>query len=329
MPPESAEHEATIMAWPCRTALWGDLMPRGKAEYAAVANAISEFEPVVMVASTTADAAQARSMLSGRVEIVEIPLDDSWMRDNGPIFCLDDQNRRAGVHFRFNAWGAKFTGWDRDEEAGDVLAGRYGDIVYRAPLVLEGGSVIIDSAGRLVTTEQCLLNPNRNPDLTKTEIRSALQDYLGAAEVVWLGQGLVEDRDTDGHVDLIAAFTDSGSLLLQSRPAGDPNHERMTENRMRAKRAGFDVIDLTPLARAEVGGQPVTHSYLNFYLCNRAAIVPLAGGANRDVDDEALDVLRHAFPAREVIGTAGFTLAFGGGGPHCITQQVPARTGRP
>jgi len=153
MPPESAEHEATIVAWPCRAELWDDLMPAAKAEYAGVANAIAEFEPVIMVTSASGGATEARAALSGRVDIVEIPLDDSWVRDNGPVFCTDSQGRRAGVHFRFNAWGGKYPGWDRDEQAGGVLAERYGDSVYRAPLVLEGGSVIIDSEGRLVTTE--------------------------------------------------------------------------------------------------------------------------------------------------------------------------------
>jgi agmatine deiminase len=328
MPPESAEHDLTIMAWPCRKELWDDLMPAAKAEYAGVANTIAEFERVVMM-TPPADVADARKALSGRVDVVEIPLDDSWTRDSGPIFCLDQQGRRAGVHFGFNAWGGKYSRWDRDERSGQDVAERYGDAVYRAPLVLEGGSIIIDSLGRLVTTEQCLLHPNRNPTLSRSDIQSALKDYLGATEVIWLGRGLVEDRDTDGHVDLIAAFTDSGSLLLQTRPPADPNHEHMAENHQRARQAGYDVIDFGPLSRAQLGGQTVVHSYLNLYLCNRAAIVPLAGGASRGTDEEAIDLLREALPGREVVGVAGLTLAFGGGGPHCITQQIPTRVDKP
>jgi agmatine deiminase len=325
MPAESAEHEATIMAWPCRTELWDEFMPAAKAEYAGVANAIAEFEPVIMVTSSPGDAIEARAALGGRVEMVELPLDDSWMRDNGPIFCVDSEGRRAGVHFRFNAWGAKYSGWECDEQAGGLLAERYGDKVYDAPAVLEGGSVIIDPAGRVVTTEQCLLHPNRNPGLSKVDIQSVLVDYLGASEVVWLGRGLLEDRDTDGHVDLIAAFTDSGSLLLQACPAADLNHEPMAQNRQTAIDAGFDVIGFAPLARAQMANQTIVHSYLNFYLCNHAAIVPLAGPPSRDTDEEALDLLCQAFPDRQVIGVPGLTLAFGGGGPHCITQQIPAR----
>jgi agmatine deiminase len=264
----------------------------------------------------------------GPVCIGEVPLDDSWIRDNGPIFCLDRGGRRAGVHFRFNAWGRKFGRWDRDEDAGAILAIRYGDEFYQAPLVLEGGSVVVDGKGRLVTTEQCLLHPNRNPDLGRHDIESALRDYLGAREVVWLGRGLNEDRDTDGHVDLIALFNDAGSLLLQARPPGDPDHEAMAENRERALKAGLDVIDFPPLAHGQVGGQTVVHSYLNLYLCNGAAIVPLAGAASRATDEEALDLLSTLLPGRQIVGTPGLTISFGGGGPHCITQQVPARVAR-
>ena len=200
---------------------------------------------------------------------------------------------------------------------------------YQAPLVLEGGSVVVDGAGRLVTTEQCLLHPNRNPDLSKGDIANALRHYLGVREVVWLGRGLREDRDTDGHIDLIALFNDAGSLLLQARPAGDPDHEAMAENRERAIAAGLDVIEFSPLAYGEVDGRPIVHSYLNLYLCKGAAIVPLAGAASPATDDEALDLLAKLLPGRQIVGTPGLTLAFGGGGPHCITQQVPARAEQP
>jgi agmatine deiminase len=328
MPPETAQHERTLMAWPCRRELWGGELTAAKAEYAAVANALSDFEPVTMVASSPEDINEARSALSRVIEVIEIRLDDSWMRDHGPIFCLGTGGRRAGVHFRFNAWGEKFERWDRDEDAGAVLAVRYGDESYQAPFVLEGGSVIIDGKGRLVTTEQCLLHPNRNPDLGREDLESGLHDYLGAREVVWLGRGLHEDRDTDGHVDLIALFNDAGSLLLQARPPRDPDHEAMAENRERAVKAGLDVIDFPPLAHGQVGGETIVLSYLNLYLCNGAAIVPLAGAASPATDEEALDLLSKFLPGRQIVGTPGLTIAFGGGGPHCITQQLPARVAR-
>jgi agmatine deiminase len=326
MPPETTGHERTLMAWPCRKELWGRELLTAKAQYAAVANALSEFEPVTMVASGLSDLDEARSALAGAVEVIDVPLDDSWMRDSGPIFCLDNRGRRAGVHFRFNAWGRKFSTWGRDESAGATLAARYGDLFYQAPLVLEGGSVVAGPTGRLVTTEQCLLHPNRNPQLARADIENALRQYLGAGEVVWLGRGLREDRDTDGHVDLIALFNDAGSLVLQARPPDDPDHEAMADNRERATRSGLDVIDFPPLAHGQVGGQTVVHSYLNLYLCNGAAIVPLAGAASPDTDEEALDLLSKVLPDRQIIGVPGLTIAFGGGGPHCITQQIPVRT---
>jgi agmatine deiminase len=328
MPPEKARHERTLMAWPCRRELWGDQLHAAKAEYAAVANTIAAFEPVTMVAASPQDAAEARAVLAGPIDIVQMPLNDSWMRDNGPIFCLDEGARRAGVHFGFNAWGGKFEPWDLDEAAGGRLAGEYGDVTYEAPFVLEGGSVIVDAAGRAVTTEQCLLQPNRNPGLTREDMSNALRSYLGVTDVVWLGLGLHEDRDTDGHVDLIAVFDDAGALLLQSRPPGDPDCEAMEDNRERATGAGLEVVGFEPLAHGEVAGQIVVHSYLNLYLCNGAAVVPLAVAASPDTDAEALDLLAKAFPHREIVGVPALTIAYGGGGPHCITQQVPDRNAK-
>ena len=326
MPPETAVQERMLMAWPCRRELWGTELAAGQRDYAEVANAIAAFEPVTMVVPDGTAAAEARAMLTGPVELIELPLDDSWMRDNGPIFTLDAAGRRAGVHFRFNAWGEKFVGWDRDEAAGGALADMYGDVTFEAPIVLEGGSFLVDGRRRLITTEQCLLAPNRNPELDRSAIEDAMRAYLGVTDVVWLGLGLVDDRDTDGHIDCIATFTDEGELLLQSRPAGDPDHESMAENRERALAAGLEVIDFPPLAFGEVAGVRVPNAYLNLTLCNGAAIVPVAGGAATESDEEALERIADAFPGREVIGVPGLLIAYGGGGPHCITQQVPLRT---
>jgi agmatine deiminase len=324
MPPEWARHERTLMAWPCRRELWGGELQAAKAESAGVANAVAAFEPVTMVVGSAEDAAEARASTSAAVEILELPIDDSWLRDSGPIFVVDDParpTRRAGVHFGFNAWGEKFPGFDRDAAVGGLLAERLGDVVT-APLVLEGGSIVVDGAGTLLTTEQCLLHPNRNPGLTREEIERHLRDYLGVQRVVWLGQGLVEDRDTDGHVDLIAAFVEPGRVLLQSAAPGTPNHGNMAENRERALAAGLEVIDFEPLAYTSVAGEDVVASYMNFYMGDRFVIVPVAG--EPELDDAALDRLREVFAGKEVVGVPGVVHAFGGGGPHCITQQVPA-----
>jgi agmatine deiminase len=326
MPPEWAAHEATLMAWPARRELWNAQLAAAKAEYAGVANAIAAFEPVVMVAGSPRDAAEARAALTAGVEVVELPIDDSWLRDSGPLFVVDDTarpRRRVGVHFGFNAWGEKFAGYARDAAVGGLLAARYG-AVATAPLILEGGSVHVDGTGLLVTTEQCLLHPSRNPTLSREAIETRLRASLGVDRVVWLGQGLVEDRDTDGHVDLIATFVAANRLLLQVAPPGTPNHDNMVVNGERARAADIDVIDFAPLSYGHVvDDQDVVVSYLNLYLSDRFAIVPV-GGRDAALDAQALAEIAAALPAQEVVGVPGVILAYGGGGPHCITQQVPA-----
>jgi agmatine deiminase len=322
MPAEWAPHERTLMAWPCRAELWGDLLDQARRDHAAVASAVAAFEPVTMVANPGEQAAQARAACAGEVEVLELAIDDSWLRDSGPAFTLGAGGARIGVHFRFNAWGEKFSPWDADEAAGGFLAARYGDAVERAPFVLEGGSIGVDGEGTLITTEECLLHPTRNPSMTRAEIEAGLIEHLGLERVVWLGKGLVEDRDTDGHVDLIAAFTAPGEVLLQSGPPGTEDEERMEDNRERLEAAGLAVRRLDVLPFVEVAGESVAVSHMNFYLANGAVIVPVTG---RETDAEALRVIGDAYPGREVVGVPGAVLAYGGGGPHCITQQVPAR----
>jgi agmatine deiminase len=320
MPAEWAPHERTLMAWPRRRELWDAALEDARQAHAAVADAIAAFEPVTMVADPE-DAADARARCPARVEIVELPLDDSWMRDSGPVYVTGDGADRVAVHFGFNAWGGKFAPWDRDAEVGRLIAERLGDEVVEAPFVLEGGSITVDGEGTLVTTEQCLLNPNRNPELGRAEIEQGLRDHLGVEVVVWLGAGLAEDLDTDGHVDLVCAFTAPGEVLLQSAPPGSPDHEPMEDNRRRLEAAGLTVRRLDPLPEVEVEGLRIAVSHMNFYVCNGAVVVPLADAGT---DEQALAVIADAFPGREVVGVPGAVLAYGGGGPHCITQQVPA-----
>jgi agmatine deiminase len=308
------------MGWPCRVELWGETMEQARADYAAVANAAAAFEPVTMIANPGADAALARAACASGVEIVELALDDSWLRDCGPIYVLDESGDRVAVHFAFNAWGEKFPPWDLDAAVGRLIAERLGDPVVESSLVLEGGSILTDGEGTLLTTEQCLLNLNRNPSLSREEIESELVARLGVDRFVWLGMGLLEDRDTDGHVDLIAAFTRPGHVLLQMVDPANPNYEHCFENRARLDAAGIEVTELPLLPYAEVAGETIAGSYLNFYICNGGVIVPVAGA---DTDEQALSVIGAAYPGREVVPVPGLVLAYGGGGPHCITQQVP------
>ena len=157
-PGEWEPHERTIMGWPCRDSLWGPTIEQARADYAYVANAVADFEDVTMIAGSAEDARAARAACTGRVEIVELPIDDSWLRDSGPIYTVDDSGGRVAVHFGFNAWGEKFAPWDRDAEIGGLIARELGDEVRQAPMVLEGGSVISDGDGTILTTEQCLLS---------------------------------------------------------------------------------------------------------------------------------------------------------------------------
>jgi agmatine deiminase len=310
------------MGWPCRVELWGETIERARADYAAVANAVAAFEPVTMIANPGADAALARAACGADVEIVELELDDSWLRDCGPIYVFDESGDRSAVHFAFNAWGGKFPPWDHDAVVGRLIAERLGDPVTESSLVLEGGSILTDGHGTLLTTEQCLLNPNRNPSWSRPEIEAELRARLGVRRFVWLGMGLVEDRDTDGHVDLIAALTRPGHVLLQMVGEENPNFEHCVENRARLAAAGFEVTELPLLPYAEVAGVEIAASYLNLYICNRAVIVPVAGA---DTDQQALDIIAGAYTGREVVAVPGLVLAYGGGGPHCITQQIPRR----
>jgi agmatine deiminase len=324
LPAEWEPHERTIMGWPCRTELWRETLDQAKRDYATVANAIAAFEPVTMIANPGRDAADARAACTQNVEIVELAIDDSWLRDSGPIYIRDDDERgtRKAVHFGFNAWGEKFPPWEKDAAVGGLVARHLHDEVRPVPMVLEGGSIVSDGAGALLTTEQCLLNPNRNPTLSKEEIEATLRNHLGVDRIIWLGQGLVEDRDTDGHVDLIAAYTAPNQVLIQTVVTGNPNYENAQENLRRLNEAGIDYIEMPFLPYVTVAGEQVAASYMNLYICNGAVIVPVA---DEPSDGDALAIIAGAYPGREVVPVPGALIAFGGGGPHCITQQVPTR----
>ena len=192
-------------------------------------------------------------------------------------------------------------------------------------MILEGGSITVDGNGLLATTRQCLLDPSRNPGMDRAEIEQELRRRLGAETVIWLGNGLVEDADTDGHVDNVAAFIGQGRVLIQAFPdVADPNHEAMEENRAALASAGVTVEEMNLMSRIErADGDPVAVPYMNFYFVNGGVIVPV-GGVDPEMDREALQELSGLLPDREVVGIDGRVLALGGGGIHCITQQVPA-----
>ena len=323
MPAEWEPHRMTLMQWPTTTRadFWGALFETAKHDYAEVARAIAAFEPVLMVADPD-QVGEARDRCgTDHVEVLGVPIDDSWARDDGPIFVRDDAGRVAMVHFGFNSWGEKFLPYDRDARVPEAIASHLGMRRYVTPMVLEGGSFFVDGEGTLLTTEQCLLHPNRNPTMTREEIEDVLREHLGVDVVIWLGRGHPLDRDTDGHVDAIAQYVRPGVVLLDA-PADptDPNHEAGRDNLKRLRDA-IDaqgrMIDVTVFD----AGTPSSTAYMNHYLVNGGVIVPADGERN---DEAALAQIRAAYPDREVVTVPGRTILEGGGGPHCITQQVPA-----
>ena len=327
MPAEPARHDATLMAWPARRALWRDQYAEACGVYAAVARAVAAHEAVTMVAAPS-DEAAARLACGPAVEVVAIPIDDSWTRDSGPIVVVGEDGARAAVDFVFNGWGRKYAPWDDDDALAGRVADRLGFPTYRAPFVLEGGSIAVDGERTVITTEQCLLHPNRNPQLTRAEIEDGLRAYLGVERVIWIPFGLADDDDTDGHVDNVACFVEPGVVMVQGcDDPGAPDHHRLAINRRCLEGARdaagrrLEVVEVPVLPRATVsrGDRPVP--YLNFYVANGAVVVPVAG---HPADDKMLEVIGGGYPGREVIPVPGAVLAHGGGGVHCITQQVPS-----
>ncbi|MFD8315731.1 agmatine deiminase family protein [Kitasatospora purpeofusca] len=327
MPAEWTEHDGCLMAWPVRSDLWGDSLDEVKREYAAVARAIAEFEPVTMVAPP-GHGDEARTLCGPGLTVVEIPQDDSWFRDSAPIFVLDEEGRRAGVDFRFNAWGRKHHPWDADDRISGLLLEHLDVPAIRSEMILEGGAITVDGEGTLITTEQCLLHPNRNPELGREEIEAELKVRLGVTKIIWLPYGGALDTETDGHVDGVCAFAAPGKVVVQlpADPA-HPDYVRMRANRTvlehstDAQGRPFEIVDVTQAAFVEVDDVRVEVGYLNFYVANGGVVVPVA---DHPEDAGALAVIAAAFPDRKVVGVRARVIAFGGGGVHCITQQIPA-----
>ena len=322
MPAEWAPHAGCLMAWPSRAELWGSRLADATREYAAVASAIADHEPVLMVCSP-GHADDVRNLCGSGVTPLEIPIDDSWARDSGPAFVRDAAGEVAVVAFGFNAWGNRWHPHDNDAALGGRLAETLGVRLFRAPFVLEGGSFFVDGEGTLITTEQCLLNPNRNPTLSREQIEQGLKEHLGVGSVIWLPYGHSLDTGpagTDGHIDGVLQYVAPGRVMLEL--VGDPSspeHSRglanldVLRNSRDAQGRELEIAILDP-------GPDAAVSYANHYLANGAVIVPVSGD---ECDDTALAVLRELHPGRKVIGVPGEAIAFGGGGPHCITQQIP------
>ncbi len=347
MPGEFEAHAGCWMAWPQRRDNWrADALPAQLA-FASVAEAIHTTDPVTMAVSD-AEFEHARAVLSPSIRVVEMSTDDAWMRDIGPTFVTGPGGLR-GVDWRFNAWGGAegglYASWERDERVARKVLEIVGAGRYAAPIVLEGGSIHSDGEGTILTTEECLLNPNRNPGWGRDELEEVLCAYLGADKVLWLGRGVVGD-ETDGHIDNLACFIRPGVVLLTwPEDESDPQweisvdaHERLssaTDARGRAlevvhipapgpltiseaEAAGVAVVAGT---KPRLAGERLAPSYVNFYAGTNRIVFPLLDPRS---DDAAAAVLSRCFPQREVVGVPAREILLGGGNIHCITQQVPA-----
>ena len=334
MPAESEPHERTWMAYPSAGYSLGDTAEEqheARSTWAAVAHAVAEFEPVTVVVDP-AEVEEARKYLSEKVDIVEAPLNDAWMRDIGPTFVLSDEGRLGGVDWVFNGWGAQeWAQWDKDSKIGAFVVEQSGAQLIDSPIVNEGGGIQVDGLGTVLVTETVQLDPGRNPDLTKADIEAELARTIGAKHVIWLPRGLTRDQETygtRGHVDIVAAISSPGVVLVHDQR--NPMHPDYAVSKT--------IIELFERS-TDVGGRPwkvirvpapeilrddegfVDYSYINHLVVNRGVI---ACSFDDPADAEAVEILAAAYPGRTVVTVDARPLFERGGGIHCITQHQPA-----
>jgi agmatine deiminase len=326
MPAEFDEHECTVIVWPARESLWGHHLDEAKSDYAAVVRAVAAFEEVVVVANPGA-AAEVLNYCGIGVTVTEIPVDDSWVRDSGPIVVSDGAGRRAVVQLGFDGWGRKYVPFDKDARLATALADVFGLPVFRAPIVSEGGAFLTDGEGTLFTTEGSVIHEVRNPGLTREGAEAVFRDYLGVDTVMWLEA--FPDRDTDGHVDGIANVVAPGVLALYIGEDSDGTIDLYSQRNLDLLASVQDaagrhvrVEAVSPQGYATIDGEEYDIPYLNHYLPAGGVVVPV--GDTR-TDEAALARLAEIYPDREIVGVPGGLLSYGGGGPHCITQQIPRR----
>lgn len=329
MPAEWEKHRATWISWPKDPGTFpGEVLPRVEAAYSRMVQELSKGEEVRILVNDPYWEGRAQRAL-GRVENVvfhHVKTVDVWTRDYGPI-CVTDGKALAATKWRFNAWGGKYEDLLPDDGAGEKLAELSAPVVFRQETVLEGGSIDVDGKGTLLTTEQCLLNPNRNPRMSRLEIEALLKANLGASKTIWLKNG-IEGDDTDGHVDDIARFVSGRRVVVaEERAEGDANRSPLDdaasiiENSTDHEGKDLELVRIPMPARVDAPDGRLPASHANFYIGNAAVIVPTFGGKS---DRVVLDVLAREFPTRETVGVDCRALVHGLGTIHCVTQQVPA-----
>jgi agmatine deiminase len=345
MPAEWEQHEATWLAWPHNPEDWPGKFQSIPWLYAEIVRLLAAHERVHLIVENAAAKKRITSMLGraganlDQVTFHAWPTDRGWTRDSGPIFVRNSEGRVALTDWRFNGW-AKYDDWRFDDKLPGRVAKLLGATAWQPAIeidnrakhcrvVLEGGSIDVNGAGSLLTTEECLLSEaqQRNPGVSRAQLERVFHDYLGIDQTIWLGRGIVGD-DTHGHIDDIARFVEPATIVAAVEPdTRDPNHAPLTENLSRLKSARtpqgkqFTVVEL-PMPRPVVfRGQRVPASYANFYVANGVVLVPTFHGPN---DRVALNTLAELFPSREIIGVHCVDLIWGLGALHCMTQQQPA-----
>jgi agmatine deiminase len=345
MPAEFEPHEGCWMLWPERPDNWRARAVPAQRAFAAVAAAIARFEAVT-VGVSAGQYAQARAQLHAGVRVVELSSDDAWMRDVGPSFLINSVGELRGVDWGFNAWGGLYRPYGLDDAVAQKVLELERAPRYRAPFINEGGAIHVDGQGTVLVTEQCLLNRNRNPTLSRAQIEAQLRRYLGVCCVIWLGKGVIAD-ETSGHIDNLACFARPGEVCLtwcadphdpQHRVSQDAFERLMAARDARGRRLKVHKLPspgplfITRRESAGIGrgrrirslaaGLRLAGSYVNFYLANGALVLPLL---DERTDAAARRALRRIFPRRRIIGVGAREILLGGGNIHCITQQQPAR----
>ncbi|TQV72972.1 agmatine deiminase family protein [Aliikangiella marina] len=317
-PAEWETHEATWMAFPCRQEIWLNGLEKAQKAFANVANTIADFEPVKMLVRPELIDSASR-LLSRSIEIIPMSMDDSWTRDTAPIW-LKKQESLVGLNFQFNAWGEKFWPYDQDQKVAEKINRVAGTDNFNIELILEGGAVHTNGQGVILTTEECLLNPNRNSQLNQHQIEKQLLDIFGASQVIWLSRGLSGDVDTDGHIDNIACFVDESLILSQHCPSASENFCIYETNKNIVAKSGLELFTIAEPEPRYFDGQRVPLSYINFYIANGLVVIPKFGCVQ---DSEAMSEITNLFPDRKVIAVDANEILIGGGGIHCITMQQP------
>jgi len=320
MPAEWAAQDWLWIGFPHDPALWLDDLVPAQEQIAAFANTVADTgQAVRLVVRDAASEMRARQLVSASVACERHAYGDIWLRDSGPLVIFDENGRRFARRFGFNGWGGKYE-MEGDQEIGGTMAAAAGLRADGMDWILEGGAIDTDGTGLVVTTAQCLLNPNRNPSLSKADIEARLRDHLGFDRILWLGDGLLGDH-TDGHVDNLARFVAPGTLAipLASGP-DDPNAAIYADARARALDFGLDVRDVPSPGRLDEAGIVEPASYMNFAIANEVVVVPTYGSYH---DEEAVTAIGALLPGRAAVGIPAQAVLTGGGSFHCASQHAP------